>query len=154
MAGRTVADSGLRRRQLAQIHIGAAALGWSRDEYEDIMASVCAGVRSAGQLSHEQRSRFAAHIQACQRANGGGAPGAAATAAARKPRPKLPPRQGKLWALWMQLCDKGLADTRTMKALDAWCERQTQVTKMQWCNDAQLDACIEAAKRWLQRGAQ
>jgi hypothetical protein len=140
-------DNGQRKRQLAEIHIGAQQLRWTREEYEDVMATVCAGIRSAALLDLTGRLRFMSHIQACLRANGRPVP-----AAAKADRPKLKPRQAKLWGLWMQLCDAGQAKVRSMSALDAWCQRQTQVQRMLWCNDAQLDLCIESAKRWLKRG--
>lgn len=135
-----------RRSDLASIHIAKKALKWTEDEYRDIMATVCGGVRSAGQLDIAGRKRFLAHLQACVRANGGGA-----GPAPRAQKRALKPFERKMWALWMQLADAGLVTARTMKALNAFARRQTGVDTIEWLNQHQRDLVIESLKRWLDR---
>lgn len=133
-----------RRADLAAIHIGAKALGWSDDEYRDIMATVCGGIRSAGALDAAGRRRFLAHLQACQRT---------------MPKPVAPKRQpltatqALMWSLWMQLVDAGLAHGRSMAALNAFVHRQTKVDRVEWLNGAQEELVIESLKQWLSRAA-
>jgi hypothetical protein len=133
-----------RRSDLATIHLAAKELGWSDDEYRDIMATVCGGVRSAGLLDTAGRQRLMAHMRACKRGNG--------TAPLRAVHTKLPARDGKLWSLWMQLADKGLVQARTMAALNAFCGRQTGVDRIEWLNAKQWVALVESMKAWMKRG--
>ncbi len=141
-----------RKADLAAIHMGAQALQWTREEYEDIMATVCSGIRSAALLDHTGRKRFLAHIRACA--------GAVRVQARRNPdnapatpkKPALTGPQRLMWSLWMRLVDAGLAETRSMKALNAFCERQTQVQRIEWLNQKQQDLVIVSLKEWLKRG--
>lgn len=129
-----------RKRDLARIHILKNQLGWSEDEYRDIMGAVCGGVRSAGELDYAGRKRWLAHLEGAIK------PGA------RKRRPMLPPKQRLCWSLWMQLADAGAVEQRTMQALEAFARRQTGVDKMDWLNGHQVDLVIESLKKWLNRG--
>jgi Protein of unknown function (DUF1018) len=135
-----------RRADLAAIHKMAAALGWSDDEYRDIMATVCAGIRSAANLDHTGRKRLLAHMQSCITASGASKRGTA-------PRPALTGPQRLIWSLWMRLADAGKVDKRSMAALNAFVERQSQVQQMTWLNAEQQKLVIESLKRWLTRGS-
>ena len=137
-----------RKADLAAIHLGAKQLRWSREEYEDIMATVCAGIRSAGKLDHTGRKRFMAHIQQCIRASG-----IRPSPSAHTQDKPLTGAQRLMWSLWMRLVDAGLAEHRTMAALNAFCERQTEVRHIQWLNKRQQDLLIESLKAWLARAA-
>lgn len=140
-----------RQADLAAIHIAKKTLRWSEDEYRDVMATVCSGIRSSALLDVTGRKRFLAHLQACVRANQGGTAtqGAKAAPHGRKP---LARRPAKMWSLWMQLADAGLVQARTMAALCAFGQRQTSVARLEWMNAAQQDLVIESLKRWLERG--
>jgi hypothetical protein len=132
-----------RQADLAAIHIARKALSWSEDEYRDIMATVCGGIRSAGELDHAGRKRLLAHMQACVLANG-------RPAAHASRRTALTPEEKKVWALWMNLADAGLVQARTMKAIDTWVARQTGgVSTFRFCNPKQRALVIESLKRWL-----
>lgn len=143
-------SAGARKGDLAQIHIASAALRLSDDEYRDLMSTVCAGVRSAALLDHTGRKRFLAHLQACLRASRG----APAPATERVVRGELSAPQKRMWSLWMQLVDAGLAQHRTMAALSAFAQRQTQVEQLAWLSLAQEQLVIESLKRWLRRGGE
>lgn len=136
-----------RQRDLAAIHIALKALRWSDDEYRDIMATVCGGIRSSGGLDFAGRMRFMAHLQACIRSY----ERPSAAPATRKPRRPLKPHESKMWSLWMQLADANLVESRTMKALTAFAKRQTKVDSIEWLNRQQQDLVIESLKRWLSR---
>lgn len=140
-----------RQADLAAIHIAKKTLRWSEDEYRDVMATVCAGIRSSALLDVTGRKRLLAHLQACLRANGGGA----GTKVAKSPdqaRKALSGRPAKMWSLWMQLADAGLVQARTMAALCAFGQRQTGVARLEWMNAHQQDLVVESLKRWLERG--
>lgn len=135
------ADTG-RRADLAAIHIGKKALGWSDDEYRDILWTVCS-VRSSALLDFAGRKRFLAHLKQC-----GWAPSAAAPPRARKAWTE---RHKLAWSLWQQLADAGLIADRSRRGLDAWVKRQTQVDSFNWLNAHQLDGLISSLKRWATR---
>lgn len=142
-ARRPVVDSERgRKADLAAIHVAKKLLGWSEDEYRDIMATVCGGVRSAGDLDFAGRKRFLAHLQACQLANG-------QKPAGKPAKPPMPPHLGKMWSLWMQLADAGQVKARSMSALAAWTKRQLQVDHPRFLNGPQQDLAIERLKQWL-----
>lgn len=134
-----------RRADLAEIHIAKKELGWSDDEYRDIMATVCGGVRSSGSLDVSGRQRFIAHIRACKNAGKHVRPAA--------PKSRLSARDGKLWSLWMQLADARLVQHRKMTALNAFAERQSGVARIEWLNEQQYTLVVESLKYWLARGA-
>lgn len=132
-----------RKGDLAAIHIAKAQLGLPDDEYRDLMATVCGGVRSAGDLDWTGRRRFLAHLQACLRQRGQAAkPGRAIEG-------DLTPQQRKMWALWMKLADAGLVKERTMHALQAWVARQTGVDRIKWLNTHQEGLVLASLRRWL-----
>lgn len=136
-----------RNRDLAAIHVAKKALSLPEDEYRDLMATVCAGVRSSALLDQTGRKRFLAHLQACQAGHGM----QARVPSIRPDRKPLKPYEKKLWALWMQLADAGLVESRTMRALNAFSKRQTQVDSITFLNRHQQDLVIESLKRWLSR---
>lgn len=140
------APTNARQGDLAAIHIAKKALHLGDDEYRDLMATVCGGVRSAADLDISGRKRFLAHLQACQRANGK----ATVASTARK---VLTKRQRLIWSLWHQLVDAGLARERTAAALTSFIKRQTQVDRLEWLNAQQEDLVIVSLKAWLKRGA-
>lgn len=142
---RVVDGEGARKGDLAAIHIAKAALRLDEDSYRDLMATVCGGIRSAGQLDFTGRKRFLAHLQACLKAQGLAAP----KAARRVVQAPLSPTQKKMWALWMQLADVGLVQARTMAALVAFAHRQTGVDRLEWLNNNQERLVIDSMKAWL-----
>lgn len=136
--------AGARRADLAAIHIAKAQLRLNDDEYRDILATVCGGIRSSAQLDFAGRKRFLSHLQACLRQN-------VQTPRQRAVSAPLTAVQRKMWALWMQLADRGLIEHRTMSALVAFARRQTGVERLEWLNGHQVDLVIESLKRYLKR---
>lgn len=141
-APRVLDDERSRRADLAAIHVAKKALGWNEDEYRDIMATVCGGVRSAGGLDFAGRKRFMAHQQACLRANG--------RQAAPKPiKGALTPQERKIWSLWMQLADAGYVKSRTMLALTEWVRHQVGVDSLRFLNGHQEGLVMDRLRGWL-----
>lgn len=131
-----------RKADLAAIHVAKKALSWTEDEYRDIMATVCGGVRSAGSLDFAGRKRFMAHQQACLRATGH-------QVASQPAKTPLAPHEAKMWSLWMQLADAGLVNSRSMKALQDWVRNGLGVDSTRFMNRHQRDLAIERLKQWL-----
>lgn len=134
-----------RNGDLAAIHMAKAQLQLSDDEYRDLMATVCNGIRSAAELDWTGRRRFLAHLQACLKHQAPQGP-------AKHIRAPLTPAQRLMWSLWMRLADAGLVGDRTMKALEAFAQRQTGVERLQWLNKQQEDLVILSLKAWIKRG--
>lgn len=133
-----------RRSDLAAIHIAKKDLGWSDDEYRDILWTVC-NVRSSAELDMGGRRRFLAHLQSCGWTSPRGR-----SEAANKGKPWTRP-QRLIWSLWQQLGDAGRVEHRDRKALEAWLHRYTGVQKVEWLNRHQQQLAIEALKAWLAR---
>lgn len=53
-----------RGSALAQIHIAKKEMGWSDEEYRDLLFTVCR-VRSAKDLDHAGREKFLSHAKRC-----------------------------------------------------------------------------------------
>lgn len=134
-----------RTGDLAAIHIAKGKLQLTDDEYRDLMATVCAGVRSAADLDFTGRRRFLAHLQACLKHHEGGR-------ASKHISAPLTPIQRKMWAMWMRLADAGLVEERTMPALEAFARRQTGVDRLTWLNAKQEDLVLASMRSWLKRG--
>ena len=141
--GRVIERDGARKSDLAAIHIAKARLGLDDDSYRDLVATVCAGVRSSAQLDYTGRKRLLSHLQACLVAHGKG------QQTSRVIRGTLSQKQSKMWALWMALADAGFVTSRTMAALEAFATRQTGVDRLQWLNGHQEDLVIDSLKAWL-----
>ena len=137
-----------RRADLAKIHIAVKQLGWSKDEYHDILRAVC-HVESSAALDFAGRKRLLAHLEKC-----GWKPGKGRQAAARPVRQPLTPPQRKMWSLWQQLADAGLVRERKMPALLKFVTRTTGVDRLEWLSGVQEDLVIETLKKWLSRRAE
>jgi hypothetical protein len=134
-----------RKRDLAEIHVLKKHLQLDEDAYRDLMATVCAGVRSAGELDFAGRARFIEHLRRC-------AGGVAPRKLARRSGTPLSKKQALIWSLWQRLADAHQVASRDRKALSAFVKRQTGVDQLTWLNGAQEDLVIESLKRWLERG--
>lgn len=123
-----------------RIHVLRGLLRQTEDEYRDLLGAMFDGRRSSTALTPQERARFVAHLEALHRAS-----------APQPKRPPLTPRQRKMFSLWQQLCDAGLARERGMQALQTWVQHQTKVESWVWLNSHQEDTVIESLKRWLKR---
>lgn len=134
-----------RKRDLARIHQGKAALGWDDDTYRALLRQVC-GVDSAAKLDAAGRARFLEHLAKC-----GWRQAPAAAPADRPVRKALTRPQRLMWSLWQQLADAKLVENRRMPALLAFVSRTTGVDRLEWLNGQQETMVIEALKLWLAR---
>lgn len=129
-----------RRRELAKIHLGAAALGMDTSDknpespYRAMLWTV-ARVRSAADLDAAGRARVLDHLKACgfEGARGRPHPGAPHNLAASERGPQLK----KIEAL--------LASAkRPWVYADGMARRMFHVERIAWCNPAQLHSVIAA----------
>lgn len=146
-AHQVVEDAGARRRDLAAIHVAKKALQWDEGTYRDVLAVVCNGAKSAGDLDYAARKRWRAHLQACLRQ----LRGEPAKPAPRRTEAPWSPRLKRLWAEWQRLADGGLVQDRKRPALQAWARGETGVDRLEWLTDQQLDGLINQAKQWAKR---
>ncbi len=133
----------VRQNDLAAIHIAKKQLGLDEDAYRDLMATVCGGIRSSGDLDAAGRQRFRAHLEKCLQESG--------VRPAKPARKRLPRDEAKVWSLWMQLADAGQVQERTMKAINVWVKAQIGVDALSFLNDQQMQLAIERLKMWLRR---
>lgn len=131
----------------AAIHALKARLGMSDDDYRSLLLALT-GKSSSRDMSQAEKARVRQRLEHLARLAG------------------LPPRSSqtlrlmdaralerKVWALWRQLCQRGLVQSRHPAALQAWARRQTGCASLRSCTDAQLHTLIESLKGWLERPA-
>lgn len=144
-----------RCAQLAAIHMAQKALGMTPEDATVLKAQVT-GTASAGDMTALQRSRYLAHLSQLQ----------AASERSRGARPahdpQRPPvqrtiadpadaRWSKARVLWQALAANGQVRSDTDGALMAYVRRQTGLEHWRFLNPHQVNAVIEALKRWCHR---
>lgn len=125
-----------RRKQLAQIHIGVAALGWSEADYRAILQAKT-GKSSASELDGTGRLRFIEHLRHC----GWAAPSKRFT------------QHEKIEWLWKKLCGASSLPDHSTTALLAFAARVTgsAVSDVRFIPPAAASKVIEALKARLKR---
>lgn len=126
----------LRKRELAQIHIGKAALQMDDDAYRAMLWAV-ARVRSSKDLDWTGRKRVLDHLVKCGWKN----------TPKRSPDPVI----RKVRSLWLTLKDLGVLTDPSEKALRSFVKRTAGVERMEWLNGRQAETVIEALKGWVAR---
>lgn len=133
-----VADQ--RKRDLARIHQGKAALAWSDDDYRHHLQQLT-GKRSAAELDAAGRRMVLEHMRACGWAG--------------KPAFKPFGQPDKIKWLWRKLGEAGALHDASNAALLAFVARTTGmgVADVKFLPVAQASVVIEALKSWLNRAA-
>lgn len=57
----------------------------------------------------------------------------------------------KIVAQWNDLANKGQVRDRSLESCRRYCEKQTHVAKLEWCDKNQLSQIIESLKSWQKR---
>lgn len=128
-----------RRTMLACVHIARKDLGLDEGAYREVVSRVSGGrCSSAGDLTERELERMIASFKA--RGWRGGAPKRSGSAHVRK-----------IWALWGDMCRKGVVREPTRAALRAFVTRMTDVGDPEWLTPAQAIVVIEALKAWQAR---
>lgn len=133
-------------RPIAAIHTLKSRLQLSDEDYRALLVALT-GKNSSKAMSAAEQHQVQGHLQKLAERMGVARPRAAqADFEARKAA--MSPRERKVWALWNQLHRDGLITHRSAPALNAWVKRQVGVDGLRFATGAQLDALIEALKRW------
>ncbi len=134
---RAVHVTDTRKKDLAQIHMGVAALGWSDADYRSVLRSVT-GHPSAADLDATQRQRFIAHLKKC----------------GWQTTRKAPPggwQAHKIEQLWAQLGQAQALREPTPQGLQAFVKNQTGKASHRFLGTADSSKVIEALKAMLKR---
>lgn len=139
----------------AAIHVLKSKLHLTDEDYRALLLGLT-GKDSSKAVTLEQQQKVRDHMQGLAERMG-----VVPAASRRRPlsqaqfdqaKRQASPKERKLWALWHQLGRDGLVQNTSGAALNAWVERQVGVAALRFCNAAQLDTLIEAAKAWQARG--
>ena len=133
----------LRNAELAQIHIAKGQLGWSDEEYRDILWTV-ARVKSSKELDWTGRKKLLDHLKKC-----GWKPKPPKQAKASKPI--APGQDALVKTLWNELHAAGKVRDPSDAALASWLKRNHWPERPEWLNHRQITQAIEALKKWLNR---
>lgn len=140
-----------RQSHLAAIHMAQKTLGLSAEDAVSVKLAVT-GVASAADMTALQRKQYLAHLSAQQERAG-----------LIAPRPQKRPhlhrtvnddqdeRWGKARALWHALAAAGVVRSNTDSALMTYVKRQTKLEHWRFLNSYQVNAVIEALKKWCVR---
>lgn len=125
-----------RNAELAQIHIGVAALGWDKDHYRHVLQAKT-GKASAADLDGTSRKRFLEHLRLC-----GWQP-------AKKPFTQA----DKIKWLWRKLKDAGALNDASEAALMAFVSRAAgiAVSDLRFLPVRDAIKVTEGLKAWLNR---
>ena len=132
---------------LAVIHVKKKSLSLDDDTYRDLLERIT-GVRSAGEMTEQQRLHVIAEMDRQGAASAG-------------PRRSLKADRvsgryaGILRALWLTGYNLGIIRDNRDSALIAFVERQTGLSHTAWLRDPHDAArAIEALKKWIEREGQ
>lgn len=140
-----------RQSHLAAIHMAQKALGLSAEDASALKLAVT-GKASSADMSAAQRSQYLAHLSGLQERAGLIAPRQAKRPyVQRSVDDAQDERWGKARALWHALSDAGVVHTNTDAALMAYVKRQTHMEAWRFLNGYQVNAVIEALKKWCVR---
>lgn len=128
-----------RAGQLAMVHIARKDLGWTEETYRDVMFATT-GKDSAKALTPHELNKF---LDECKRR--GWKPARAKRKASSSPAVR------KVWSLWTELCEAGIAREPTRAALRSFVKRMTGVGDPEWLDAEQARVVIEALKAWQKR---
>lgn len=138
-------------KYIAAIHTLKSKLRLTDEDYRALLLQLT-GQRSSKDCSAAQQRQLRDHLQRLAEHAGVASPARRAGFEARVQAASA--RERKVWAIWLDMARRGLVHHKDKRALDAFVLRQTGVATLAWCTAAQLDAVIEALKRWQQRGAE
>jgi phage gp16-like protein len=139
--------AGRRKAELGVIHQGKKALGWSDETYRDVLHQLT-GRTSAADLDDAGRALVMDRMRDLGFARTGRS---AEWDGARAAGDDVPPQVLKARALWDQLAAAGALRDASAAALQAFAERQTGKSRLEWCTPKELNSVVEGLKAWLAR---
>lgn len=149
-----------RPNDLARIHILQKQLGLSPEDASALKLAIT-GKASSADMSYEQRSRYAAHLQALAVKTGVAQPRPLGVGTSQFTRRRIPAKrsdsdaQDERWAkaraLWAELAKAGKVQQDSDAALLAYVKRQTRMEAWRFLNGYQINMVIESLKQWQLR---
>ncbi len=137
---------------LAKIHIAKKELGLDDDTYRAMLFGLT-GKRSAKDLTPAESVRVLKHMSAS---------GAKVTPFIGKPPARRTRKKGqkiqdpmlrKIWAMWLDMHNRGVVRERGEKALMAWIKEHQGIQRdaLAWLNQAEKGAVINCLREWQKR---
>ncbi len=133
-------EGGRRKSELAKIHLAKKRLGLDDETYRAIIARVCGGKTSAGDLDQTERGKLLNEFQRF-----GFLEGASYTTKLddfddHEPQARL------IRALWTDLTAIGALRDSSERALRSFIKRTVRSDSISWLTAHQANVCIEALK--------
>lgn len=136
VAEMAAAHRSVQLRQIQRIQILRRELHMDDDAYRAMLLMVT-GKLSAKDLDATERTKVINHLVKC---------------GAGRTRPAVRLLIGKLTAMWHLLGAHGHVRDTSRGAMEAWCRNQVPKLKaLQWADTRDLNAAVEAMKKWCQR---
>ena len=129
-----------RRMEIAKIHVAQKRLGLDEATYRSIIARVCAGKTSAGDLDQSERGALLDEFKRLGFLEGGSYTTRLSDFPDREPQAKL------IRALWADLQALGVLQDASEKALRKFVKRQTGKEAIQWLTAVDASKVIEGLK--------
>jgi phage gp16-like protein len=133
-------DDGRRNAELAKIHLGKKRLGLSDDVYREIIARVCNGKMSAGDLDETERGKLLDEFKRFGFIEGASYTTKLSDFDDREPQARL------IRALWADLTAIGALHDSSEKALRNFIKRTAKSDSIIWLTAQQANAVIEGLK--------
>lgn len=129
-----------RSQELKAIHVGRKKLGWDEETYRAALVQLT-GKRSSAELTGPERARVLDRMRDLGFQH-------------TKPQPPRRPRatqDDKIRALWEELDAMGALRDGSERALQAFVQRQTGKSRIEWCTPQEKNKVIEGLKSWADR---
>jgi phage gp16-like protein len=136
---------GRRRSELAKIHLAKKRLGLDDETYRAIIARVCGGKTSAGELDEGERGKLLDEFKRFGFIEGGSYTTSIADFDDREPQARL------IRCLWADLKAIGALRDSSEQALADFIRRATKVDSIRWLTAQQANVVIESLKQWKRR---
>lgn len=134
-----------RKAELAKIHLAKKRLGLDDEAYRAIVARVCDGKTSAGELDEGERGKLLDEFKRCGFIEGGSYTTSISGFDDREPQARL------IRCLWADLETIGALHDSSEQALADFIRRATKVDSIRWLTAQQANVVIESLKQWKRR---
>ena len=137
-----------RRAALAKVHIAKARLRLDDQTYRSVIARICGGKTSAGDLDEAELGRLLDELKNAFNFREG-----VSFTKKLSDFPDSEPQARLIRALWSDLVALKIIRDGSEKALRRFAERTTKVASLKWLTATDANKIIEALKAMKKRGA-
>jgi phage gp16-like protein len=145
IAGNSSRTENRRKAELAKIHLAKKRLGLDDETYRAIVARVCGGKTSAGDLDESERGKLLDEFKRFGFIEAGSYTTSIADFDDREPQARL------IRCLWADLKAFGALRDPSEEALADFIRRATKVDSIRWLTAQQANVVIESLKQWKRR---